>query len=168
MTPCARLPVPFRSSQFLRMDPDMDQENSFDYFFINFPRPLRYCERELSLPQECPFRTDQMQGQSLWITLLRTPKCFLQRYVHHFSEEHTIRLNITANLRCQFVEPSKQDRPTQSDGPDPRHVPQNESWCRILLRSVVAEIRQVPQTKPQPQRSRPWPRRPKRLPAQQR
>ena len=54
----------FGPSQFLRMGPDMDQENSFDYFFINFPRPLHYCERELSLLQECPFRTDQMQVQS--------------------------------------------------------------------------------------------------------
>src|SRR4249919_3478661 len=79
----------------------MGQENSFDYFFINFLRSLHDCERELSLPQECPFRTDQMQVQSLRISLLPSPKCFPRRIVHHSSEEHTIRLNIPANLRRQ-------------------------------------------------------------------
>jgi len=85
-------------SQFLRMCSDMGQENSFDYFFINFLRSLHHCERELSLLQEYPFRTDQMQVQSLRISLLRSPKCFLWRFAHHSSKEHTIRLNIPANL----------------------------------------------------------------------
>ena len=63
----------FGPPQFLRACSDMDQKNSFDYFFINLPRSLHYCETELNLPQEYSFRTDQMQVQSLWISLLPSP-----------------------------------------------------------------------------------------------